>query len=456
MSNTPVVSRLRMLREERGWTQQDVADHLGRLAWVHSRERVGANADMVAKWERGVKVPSRRYRALLALLFGVDSDELAPTHAAKAQNRRPEEGEISGLLDSLGSAAALLDELGSIGLVIQPKMFSVWKEQILRRRVLLKMVGLTPMVGLDLSGAMPPSVKPTADVVSVLDDLANRYQALYHSTAPSALLIPVIAHLETVAELLGDNVTPSTHRKLLANRARVAMLAGRLAFFDLHDTMAARGYYSVALESAREAGDHLQAASALGHTAFIPAAERGYQADLDYVVGANMHVSKRPDRLMSSWLAAVESELHTNAGSISAAQGAIARARSELAANELIGHLSWFDYYDETRLDGFAGYVEPRGGNFLEAQRTLTGALERLPLHAIKQRAIFLADLATVHLNSGDVDQACCVAGMAADQLRRAGYATGSGRLREFRAAVDPWASSVAVRALDEQLALIA
>ncbi|HZM08740.1 MAG TPA: hypothetical protein VFC15_00850 [Candidatus Limnocylindrales bacterium] len=220
--------------------------------------------------------------------------------------------------------------------------------------------------------------------------------------------------------------------------------------------MAARGYYSVALESAREAGDHLQAASALGHTAFIPAAERGYQAALDYVAGANMHVSKRPYRLMSSWLAAVESELHTNAGSISAAQGAIARARSELAANELIGHLAWFDYYDETRLDGFAGYVELRGGNFLEAQRTLTGALERLPLHAIKQRAIFLADLATVHLNSGDVDQACCVAGMAADQLRRAGYATGSDRLREFRAAVDPWASSVAVRALDEQLALIA
>ena len=154
MSNTPVVSRLRMLREERGWTQQDVADRLGRLAWVHSRERVGANADMVAKWERGVKVPSRRYRALLALLFGVDSDELAPTDLAKAQNRRPEEGEISGLLDSLGSAAALLDELGSIGSVIQPKMFSVWKEQILRRRVLLKMVGLTPMVGLTLSGAM--------------------------------------------------------------------------------------------------------------------------------------------------------------------------------------------------------------------------------------------------------------------------------------------------------------
>ena len=51
--------------------------------------------------------------------------------------------------------------------------------------------------------------------------------------------------------------------RLLANQARVATLAGRLAFFDLQDWLTARGYYSLALESAREAGDQLQAAAAL-------------------------------------------------------------------------------------------------------------------------------------------------------------------------------------------------
>jgi hypothetical protein len=39
-------------------------------------------------------------------------------------------------------------------------------------------------------------------------------------------------------------------------------LARRLAFFDLQDPMAARAYYSLALEAAQEAGDHLQAAAA--------------------------------------------------------------------------------------------------------------------------------------------------------------------------------------------------
>ena len=61
--------RLRALREERSWTQQDVADQVSRLAWLRSRERVGINADMVAKWERGDKRPSPRYRALLCLLY---------------------------------------------------------------------------------------------------------------------------------------------------------------------------------------------------------------------------------------------------------------------------------------------------------------------------------------------------------------------------------------------------
>lgn len=66
-------------------------------------------------------------------------------------------------------------------------------------------------------------------------------------------------------------LTPvALRRRLFANRARVATLAGRLAFFDLKDSLAARGFYNLALESAREAGDHLQAAAALGHVAFIP------------------------------------------------------------------------------------------------------------------------------------------------------------------------------------------
>ncbi len=68
--------RLRELREERGWTQQDTADQLARLAWLRNSKRVGVNADMVAKWERGAKGVSSLYRDLLCLLFGVTAEYL--------------------------------------------------------------------------------------------------------------------------------------------------------------------------------------------------------------------------------------------------------------------------------------------------------------------------------------------------------------------------------------------
>jgi hypothetical protein len=81
------------------------------------------------------------------------------------------------------------------------------------------------------------------------------------------------------------------------------------------------GYYNLALESAREVGDNLQGAAALAHMAFIPAADYGFGAALDYLRAARDHVAKRPDNRVASWVSAVESEIQTNAGSHTAALG---------------------------------------------------------------------------------------------------------------------------------------
>jgi transcriptional regulator with XRE-family HTH domain len=455
--------RIRELRKDRGWTQQDVAEQLARLAWLRKEQRVGVTADMVAKWERGDKGPSRLYRDLLSLLFGVPADQLGigPATPAKAQDDATvSSSTMDGLmLAALDGAAAVLDQLGEAGAILQPKMFDTWKDELMQRRALLKLMGLTPA-----ATAFPftantdrpaRSGKPTPETVGDLEKLADHYQRLYHTTAPAALMTPVIAHLDTLADLLRQDPAAAERRRLQANRARVGTLAGRLAFFDLQDPMAARGYYNLALESAREAGDHLQAAAALGHVAFIPAAEHGFSAALDYLRGAAHHVTKQPHGPVASWLAAIESEMQTNAGSAAAALAAVDRARDALARPGLAAELRWFDYYDATRLAGFAGYATLRAGRMDDAKTALTDALAQLPRTAVKQRAVFLADLAAVELSGGDLDHACRLAGDAAEQLHRAGYATGAGRLREFRGSVDRWKTSVPVRTLDEQLAAL-
>ena len=51
----PKRSGLQQARQDRGWTQEEAADQLARLAWMRRGERVGVNADMIAKWERGDK-----------------------------------------------------------------------------------------------------------------------------------------------------------------------------------------------------------------------------------------------------------------------------------------------------------------------------------------------------------------------------------------------------------------
>ena len=66
-----------------------------------------------------------------------------------------------------------------------------------------------------------------------------------------------------------------------------------------------------------------------------------------------------------------------------AALAAIERALATLDKPGLPADLPWFDYYDTTRLSGFAGYATLRAGRFEESRVALTGALER---HATRPR----------------------------------------------------------------------
>ena len=139
--------QLKALREERGWTQQDVADQVSRLAWLRRREQVGVNADMVAKWERGEKRPSPRYRELLSLLFGTDAQTLGIGVAAQPVAEGRSEAQDGSLIATLGGAASLLDQFGAAGAILQPRMFGVWKDELMQRRAMLKLIGLATTTG---------------------------------------------------------------------------------------------------------------------------------------------------------------------------------------------------------------------------------------------------------------------------------------------------------------------
>ena len=96
--------------EDTRYVNGEMAERIAHLAWMQRRERVGINADMVAKWERGAKGISPRYRELLCSLFGVTPEQLGlkstPAPAGGIRSRVDDQS----LVAMLDRAAGLLDQ----------------------------------------------------------------------------------------------------------------------------------------------------------------------------------------------------------------------------------------------------------------------------------------------------------------------------------------------------------
>ena len=61
--------RLQWHRHRLRLIQEQVAEQIAVIAWERFAVRVGVDARMVSKWERGEKRPSRLYQECLRLLF---------------------------------------------------------------------------------------------------------------------------------------------------------------------------------------------------------------------------------------------------------------------------------------------------------------------------------------------------------------------------------------------------
>jgi len=309
-------SRLRELRTDLGWTQQQLADGLARLAWTQGHGHVAVNADMVAKWERGAKGVSPRYRGLLCQLFGVTADQLGLGPTVSATPTRPMR-DAESLVTMLDEAASLLNQLGAAGTALAPQMLSAWKDTVTSRRTML---GLLDPAATDPAG----HARAVTATITDLEQLADRYQALHATADPSALLTPVAAHLRMVTTMLGRNHSMSERQRLLRNRAMVATLAGRLASEDLGDTISGRAYFSLAIDSAREADDPYTAATARGHTAQLAHAEGMTEAALDHLAAALADTQRATT--LAPWLASIQAIIHADSGNHTAATNALHHA----------------------------------------------------------------------------------------------------------------------------------
>lgn len=436
--------RLRELRAEVGWTQLQLADKLAQLAWTRGQGHVAVNADMVAKWERGAKGISPRYRALLCQLFGVTADQLGIGPVPSPTPNRPVR-DAESLVLMLDGAASLLDQLGAAGTALAPQMLSAWKDTVTSRRTML---GLLDPAATDPAG----HVRAATATLTDLEQLAQRYYPLHATADPAALLTPIAAHVRMATAALARDNTDTQQRRLLRNRATVATFAGRLAYEDLGDAASGRAYFSLALDSARQADDHQAAATVLGYTAQLAHTEGMTTVALNHLTAALAHAEQAP--VVAPWLASLQAIIHADSGDHAAATDALRRA--EPTAHQPVKQPSLLLDYGPAHLTAARGHIHLQAGDHTTARTALAAVLDQLPPTSRRARILALTDLAIVELHAGNLSDACRHATTAAALLHRTPYATGAALLRGFRTMAARPLGPRALRALDDHLGRIA
>ncbi|WP_433622950.1 helix-turn-helix domain-containing protein [Nocardia sp. CA-120079] len=301
------------------------------------------------------------------------------------------------------------------------------------------------------AAALPASAATDYMAISV------SYRHLYWSLPATRLHRSVAEHAQLGIDLLLQ--VPESAKSVLAKAvSESSLLAGRLEFFDLQQPELSQPSFVLALQAAHEADDSLLASATLAHMAFAPAfsgdVSRAEEAR-DRLRAARAFARRgNASAEMIAWLDAVEAEVETRFGDTRRALSLIHHAEEAYEDYDADTNPSpaWLDWFSPTRLAGFKGNTLITAGHGREARETLERVIADLPDDAVKQKSIYLADLAAAAVLEKNPEQACTHLEGALDQLGRTWYATAMDRIKAVRQSLRQWDSLPAVRALDDRL----
>lgn len=394
--------RLKAQRARLGLTQAEVAQALAEIAWQQHGDRLGVDATMVSKWERGLKRPRKLYRNLLCSLYGSSEEELG-FHPPRA-----------------GTSFYNLGD-------------DVKRREFLQSATLLGIAAVNPLTVWErLSQALE---RPAADegTVAAYESISAGHRGMYWTTPAPPLFESSTAHTQLGLHLLRTTNSGSRQR-LTCSVAQAALLSARLAFFDLANPAVADPCLNVARELAEQSEDHALIAAVYGHMAFVPGFAGHAHTASAALDSAHHHARRSRGPRLSSWLHCVSAEIGARTGDPQRAVDHARRAEDALSGPGL--DPTWLDFYDASRLAGFTGYVQLRAGDQKTAATTLEAAVATLPASATKQHSVLLLDLATAYA-ANEPEHAVELVTQAVTGLRSDWYATARDRIPAVQAALE-------------------
>lgn len=248
-------SRLKQLRQERGWTQAKVRVQMALHAAAKGLPIASSDSlkAMYSGWENEHHRPDGLYQHLLSLVFSVPESELL--------------GDPKGILPADDD---LDDEL--------------------RRRLLV-------------------SRTVDAVAVSLFQAQTDRLRLIDRKLGARAAATQMTQHLQTVQEHLQHTLLADVRRPMAAVLADAAALAGWQAL-DAGDTTMAWNRFETAKTAAREAGSTPLLAHAMAEQAYVLLDLRMEREAVELTEEARRVAGSQVPALLRSWLRAVEAEAH--------------------------------------------------------------------------------------------------------------------------------------------------
>ncbi len=296
-----------------------------------------------------------------------------------------------------------------------------------------------------VSGVLLATIETRVRAIRRLDDNGGGHVLLLAET-----------EFALVAELLrnGSYDTPVSQRLHVA-LAELAQLAG-WACYDMADHGRAQRHYLTALRAAHTAHDWQLGARVLSCLAYQAAARGRAQEAVTLAECAQRGLRGKSTATIRSLLAATEARAHAVAGDGAAFGGALNRAERELEHARTEDDPPWSYWHDAANLAIDSGSDFGRLGQLHAAERRLQEGFAATA-GFLRNRAVYLPDLADVQVRQGDVDAACASAAEAFRLGTELGSARALNGVRSFRAEVARHTGVSAVNDfLDATAALVA
>jgi len=445
MEQAPVPNRrLQLQRRLRGWSQDDVAAGLCRVASSHGEPDLGVDGTMVSRWERGTRHPRPRYVRLLCELFDLPVERLGLVQDAELRlvpmlapgPVEGDEGEREAFLREMAAllaVAPLPPFLRSAPAGAESVRADAWErlERALERRGHIddETVEHLERVTLALE-----SLEPTA-------------------ISARALLGPASGHLDAVTALLQASASGETRRRLCSLAGEAAGLVGWLRW-NLDDGEGASACFRAGLRAAHEADDRALGAYLVGAVACCLPRRQGPADSLRLLTGRTMgYVQADASPATRAWLAAKEADAWAQLGRETDCMRALERAAHivERLDDDERGRPRR-TMVDRAWLDGERGASLAKLGHLDEARTVLGPVLAALGPTSELDRLWLLTALAGAHADSDEPEEACRLARSALAGAARMHLAPVIQLVRAIRDGLERHRLCLAVQELDEHL----